>query len=215
MKRQIVLLTKSAKDKGYCVAGIDCETKKWVRLVTSENGNTGALSKADISYFSNGQEWQFVPLDMVEVDTSDYFTKNSQTENCLLKGKISKPLRRYSINDFICFYSAQSPAYIYCNTREYLIKEEVRNIRYSLLFVKVQNLLIESNGNKIKARFYYNNNFYNNFSVTDKKVYSEILDTQEDKFYEESYIVVSLPALPWSDTGEDRYYKFIAQIFEI
>lgn len=39
MKKQICILTKSLKDCDYCVAGIDIITGKWIRLVTSKDGD--------------------------------------------------------------------------------------------------------------------------------------------------------------------------------
>ena len=39
MIKQICILTKSYKHGGYCVAGIDINTKEWIRLVNSDNPN--------------------------------------------------------------------------------------------------------------------------------------------------------------------------------
>ena len=48
MEKEILILTKSCKNGGYCVAGIDLETKKSVRLVSDDQGTQGALSKDDL-----------------------------------------------------------------------------------------------------------------------------------------------------------------------
>lgn len=40
MKKDIIVLTCSAKHGGYCVAGIDTETNEWIRLVASDNLET-------------------------------------------------------------------------------------------------------------------------------------------------------------------------------
>ena len=39
MIKKICILTKSVKDSGYCVAGIDVENKNWIRLVSSKDGD--------------------------------------------------------------------------------------------------------------------------------------------------------------------------------
>jgi len=54
MKKTIIILTKSKKHSGYCVAGIDYETGEWIRLLSSDNETEGAVPRDDL-VFSNGQ----------------------------------------------------------------------------------------------------------------------------------------------------------------
>lgn len=211
MKRRIIVLTKSAKHNGYCVAGIDFNSKRWVRLVTEEENNTGALSKDDVSYNSEGI--QIVPLDVIDVETSDYYGTNNQVENCLLQSKITKPVSRLTINGLVNnIVSPQKEEFIFKNTREYLTEKENENINQSLLFVEVEELVIESNEyEKAKASFMYNGRYYENFSITDKKIYKEVVKFNKSFCFKKAYIVVSLPAFAMP---ENRYYKFIAQVFD-
>ena len=44
MKKEVAILTKSSKYKGYCVAGIDVNTGEWVRFVSDNEQTHGALS---------------------------------------------------------------------------------------------------------------------------------------------------------------------------
>lgn len=39
MEKNIILLTKSRKNRGYCVTGIDMHSGKWIRLIASEDDN--------------------------------------------------------------------------------------------------------------------------------------------------------------------------------
>lgn len=50
----VIILTKSKKHSGYCVAGIDYETGKWIRLISSGRETEGAVPKEGL-VFSNGQ----------------------------------------------------------------------------------------------------------------------------------------------------------------
>lgn len=44
MEKKIIILTKSKKHSGYCVAGIDYETGEWIRLVSSDSETGGGCS---------------------------------------------------------------------------------------------------------------------------------------------------------------------------
>ena len=68
MKKQICILTKSYKHGGYCVAGVDIETKEWIRLVNSDNPSTDEIRKEQM--ILNGKVIDC--LDVLEYD----FIKN-------------------------------------------------------------------------------------------------------------------------------------------
>lgn len=65
MKKDIIILTCSAKHGGYCVAGIDTETDDWIRLVASDDLGTNEIPKYFMSY-SNDTVCK--PLDVVSVE---------------------------------------------------------------------------------------------------------------------------------------------------
>mgnify|MGYP007105586249 CR=1 FL=1 len=51
MKKEAVILTRSSKIGGYCVAGVDIHTGEWVRFVSDDAKTHGALSRNDtVSY---------------------------------------------------------------------------------------------------------------------------------------------------------------------
>ena len=54
MEKTIIILTKSKKHSGYCVAGIDYKTGEWIRLVSSDIETEGAVPMKDL-LFSNGE----------------------------------------------------------------------------------------------------------------------------------------------------------------
>ena len=50
---QIIILTKSSKHSGYCVAGVDVNTGEFYRIVTEDDTTNGALAKEDLLYENN------------------------------------------------------------------------------------------------------------------------------------------------------------------
>lgn len=47
MRKKVILLTKSLKNGGYCVAGIDYYTGQWIRLVSGNQETKGALENVE------------------------------------------------------------------------------------------------------------------------------------------------------------------------
>jgi hypothetical protein len=78
---EVVILTKSIKNGGYCVAGIDINTSKWVRLVSSDRDSHGALFEQDIQY-RNGMNCE--PLDVARVPILRKMPTAYQPENVLI-----------------------------------------------------------------------------------------------------------------------------------
>lgn len=48
MKKNIIILTKSDKRAGYCVAGIDEMTGEWIRIVSSNEATEHAVPLEDM-----------------------------------------------------------------------------------------------------------------------------------------------------------------------
>lgn len=85
---ELAVLTKSSKFSGYCVAGIDYESGKWIRLVTEDSESHGAVGAEDLTY-ENGEECQI--LDVVNVPITGIGQDILQPENVLMD--TSKHLR--------------------------------------------------------------------------------------------------------------------------
>lgn len=213
MWKDIVILTKSSKNHGYCVAGIDVNTGKWIRLISNDQDSHGALFYKDIIY-SDGRECNI--FDVVRVDVCKYRELLPQTENFLInKNNKFQKLGNMDINQVLKIHSEEKHSFIFGNLREYLIDCEIEKLKidHSLMIIKVENLLIEQiisdyNGiqrTKTKATFFYNSSLYEKFSVTDPYFY----EVKDGFATDEAILVISLPDMPWCG----RYYKFIAKIF--
>ena len=211
MTVEIAVLTKSSKHGGYCVAGINPRTGQWIRLVSGDERTHGALQIRDMQY-GNGADCQ--PLDVARVPAIAESPLAYQPENVLAD-------RRYcwewtgiiSINDILKIHPPERHPFLFGNQKPYITAAEIGRAGHSLVLVKVKSLYISHTTNpqgkrKTKAGFQYQSDWYHNMSVTDPAYY-EVPDGTK---IEAAALVISLPDVPFQ---EDRYYKFIAQIYPL
>lgn len=130
MKRSFVLITRSYKYGGYCVAGFDAVTKRWIRLVSLSDPSGNEIPKHIFEPFDD--------LDILEVEGTGDAPCGCQTENFVLD--LSVPPRR--VGKF-SFYELLTPAYIgmtpmiFGNVLSGLSAEEVARQNGSLGLFKV------------------------------------------------------------------------------
>lgn len=203
----ISVLTKSSKFSGYCIAGIDCETGDWVRLITEDLQSHGAVSAGDL-ICENGRECQI--LDVIEVPIIRNVNDALQPENILIDtSRHIYFVKETTIEDVLKIHPAEIRNYILGNKYPYITEERVGQLGYSLTIVKVSDLLIKQALNpdgapKTKANFTYRFERYENVSVTDYRFYS----VEDGTLYNEAHLVVSI-GTPYNN----RYYKFVSAIY--
>lgn len=209
-QRDIMILTKSSKHHDYCVAGIDCVTGKFVRLMSHNDDKEGALSEEHMHY-DNDADAQI--LDIARVKTVKNTPTKIQPENVLIDEndkweKIATvPLQeafKYLNNDV---------EYIFCNNKPHLTKEEAESCNCSLIFVQVQNACVYTiddirDRKKTKMSFVFNGEEYKDIAVTDP----DYRDKNEKLV--RANIVFSLPDGDWSEE-HGKYCKFAAKIFKV
>lgn len=214
MKKQICILTKSYKHGGYCVAGVDIETKEWIRLVNSDNPSTDEIRKEQM--ILNGKVIDC--LDVLEYDFIKNVPNSCQTENWLLNNTISpKFIKSMSLEEFADIVELEKEEVFIRNTSNLLDEEEVSGVKRSLYIFHVQNLKIEATSYecfgeirfRYKCVFDYNDNKYINISLTDP-IYRDV--SQDGLNLEDALIIASLPCVPYSDGS---FYKFVAKIIPI
>lgn len=209
MEKEVVILTRSSKNGGFCVAGVDLRTGEWVRFVSEDEQSHGALSRLDITY-ENQQICK--PLDIVSVDVIRPEPSLHQPENYLINSRKYWIKRgEYSLSDVLNVHPAEVRQYIYENTNAFVDEYEIDNIDYSLILAYVSSLTIIQTTNiynqpRTKAQFFYNGKWYDNISVTDPYYYT----VQNGTSFDKAYLVISLPDSPCPGTC---YYKFIAKVF--
>ena len=211
MSKTVIVLTKSSKYGGYCVAGLDYQTGEWIRLVSDDEEKHGTLSDADIQY-EDGSSCE--PCDLVKVEVIAACPLKNQPENVLIdKGYYWKYVRKCSIQEIIGLHPPGTTGSIFGDTHYYVTDDHIDDIGCSLVYVRVNDLVISqvvnSNGKpKTKAAFTYCRRYYQNMAVTDP-MYYRVPDQTSIKH---AIIVVSLPDSPYPP---GQYYKFVAQIYPV
>jgi hypothetical protein len=208
MRKKMCVLTKSLKDREYCVAGIDIDTKKWIRLVSSKSGD--AIPKEVMDDEKN----PINILDIVSVELKEYVPHGPQTENWLLDDKEEM----YKLNKITLYKMQQivpmdNDEYIFFSEKAELEKDEISKIKNSLIMIKIQNLKLDTSlkgdgRNHHKASFKYNCRDYT-LSLTDPEYRNEELD---GIVIRNAIAIISIPAIPYEN---GLYYKFIAKIFVV
>lgn len=210
MIREVAILTMSSKNGGYCVAGIDTENGKWIRLVSDNKDTHGALSKEDVRY-SDGRCCK--PLDVVRVAVDKYTPIEHQPENALIdSAKYWEKIRTTCIKDVLKIHPVEYHDVLLGNQYAYITEDGIHKVLNSLILVEVTNFTIFTSvspfGQRTKANFTYRGTQYSNISVTDPEYYSK-----PDSWHtEKAILVISLPESPYNG----KYYnKFIAKVFPI
>ena len=204
---EVALLTKSKKNNGYCVAGIDVNSGGFVRLVSGDPESHGALTDQDIQYkdksFYNFLDVARIPI--ISKEPIEY-----QPENVLIeRGQPWEKIGRLSLNDLLKLHPPENHFDILGNVYPYITNERISTVGYSLVLIKVENLIISHpHPGSTKADFEYRSTTYSNLSVTDPDYYH----TPNQTVINHAILVVSLPDAPYMDR---YFYKFVAKIIPI
>ncbi len=210
---RMLVLTKSTKNRNYCVAGIDVDTGKYVRLVSDDKETNGALSRTQVLYEApNGQNYEIVPLDFVKVSYISQQVLYHQTENLLVGDKpVICRIKRISTDQLYTYLHPEEKNAVFKNSNNKISFEEAAGIHHSLETLLVNDLRIyvkddaEKGSGKIKADFHSAGVSYSGFSVTDPKM------KNGDRF-SRAIIVVSIAEKTFYN---NQYYKFIAKVFPL
>lgn len=203
---ELVVLTKSSKHKGYCVAGIECNTGKWIRLVSADKETDGALTDEDCTY-ENGSQMEV--LDVISVIISCHYPTPKQPENFLIdRNYYIEKMGKYGIAQVYGLFLKNTCRFILGNAKEYLMDADFP-IDHSLELVLVTDFVTEYRTNrtgqrKLKADFNYRGVRYTNISVTDPDLYNNSCKL------ESAILVLSVANRP---VESGKYYKFLAKCF--
>ena len=199
--KDIVILTKSAKNHGYCVAGIDINSGEWVRIV---GYNNGPLYPNDM-ISSNNRSCE--PLDVVRVTFLGHTPYGCQTENEEMDPYTKwKYIKSMSLSEVLQIHPEDNMSFIFGNIFYGLTEEDKDSLDYSLTMISVTNLsFYTSNNRKTKARFLYNGRIYRDICVTDE----DFFNCEES--FPHAYLVLSIPND--KPTNYKYFYKFLAKAF--
>lgn len=208
MKREIIILTKSDKRMGYCVAGIDRQTGEWVRVVSSNALTEHAVPDKDLVC----DDGQVVDIyDIVEIDFIRAVPTTVQPENFLYNETVQwKKKGKSSLKEVLHIHGYDDANYVFGNTANRLEKSEVHLAGKSLLLLNVERSIynVKHFPERIvlQLNFCYNGNDYSFFKVTQKDL--------REKYKDEGWHQTGTNVFVFSLTDQHRdgkYYKVVAQ----
>ena len=204
---QLIILTKSSKFSGYCVAGIEVNTGAWYRLVTTDENSYGAVGRENLQY-EDGRECQL--LDEVIVPIDEKCRDDIQPENVLLNTSYYLTfVRKVTLAEVLEIHTPEVHNSILGNQYPYITSYKIGMLDHSLELIKAGNIRAYQTTNnsgepKTKADFYYYDVLYQGMSVTDYRYYG----AANTVLYNEAYLVISI-GTPYNG----RHYKFISAIY--
>lgn len=202
--KELCILTKSLKDKGYCVVGADTTSGELYRLVSDEDGT--AIPKEVLD--SKGIE----TLDVIRVNLTKHVPVNCQTENWLFDENSIVKFGSLGLNEVLRLHQANNNDVIFENSKTELTMDEAGKLKHSVEIAEVSNIKLDTSmkgdgRNHHKLQFKYRGNDYA-LALTDPKLRQENLD----KFpLGKATIVVSIPCHPYGENNS--FHKFVAKVF--
>ena len=216
----VVLLTKSDKHGGYCVAGIDLHTHAWVHLTTTEDdfpGGNGALGDCHL-LLDDGSYAEV--LDVVRFSNLGPCPELYQVENMLVD--FSEPMKRLGkmqFRDVLKIHPAEGRKKLFYTNADTTPECLQDRLNYSLILAHVKDVVIYPYENKnglmrAKADFTYVSRFASHDEVEYRGIRMTVPEYYQfgvgNRVYmDEAYFVLSV-GLPY----RGKIYKYVAAVYE-
>lgn len=216
MEKEVIILTKSDKNGGYCVAGIDKGNGKFIRLVSEDCESHFALHNNDLIY-EDEQSYVEV-MDVVKVRLKCKQNCIEQPENYIIDdGYYMKKIGVSNRSEISQYLMKQD--YIFYNSSNLIESENLEKElqKYSLVMFKVDelNLWKDKYKERITANFTHEGNEYRFIKITDssltEKYYQRVIESSPRplKLYNPILIMSLTPK-----HQDGRHYKLVANIIE-
>lgn len=211
MEKKIIILTKSKKHSGYCVAGIDYETGEWIRLVSSDLETEGAVPWEDLQY-SNGET-----LEVYDIIMCRLLRKCGtivQPENCLYDETVKwKKVGKSNLDEVIKIHGYDSVEYVFENEDTKLPADWIFSGNPSICLLKVKDASIwvkTFEDKKISLNFTYDDIQYKYMSISQIDLLNYYRNKTDDSYPLGRVTVVFSLTDKYYWNG--KYYKVVAQI---
>ena len=211
MEKKIIILTKSKKHSGYCVAGIDYETGEWIRLVSSDLETEGAVPCVDLQC-SNGET-----LEVYDIIMCRLLRKCGtivQPENCLYDETVKwKKVGKSNLDEVIKIHGYDSVEYVFENEDTKLPADWIFSGNPSLCLLKVKDASIwvkTFEDKKISLNFTYDDVRYKYMSISQIDLLNYYRNKTDDSYPLGTVTVVFSLTDKYYWNG--KYYKVVAQI---
>ncbi len=216
MEKEVIILTKSDKHGGYCVAGIDKENGKFVRLVSEDCASHFALHDNDLIY-EDEQSYVEV-MDIVFVKLKSKQKCIEQPENYIIDdGYYMKKIGVSNRREITQYLMRRD--YIFYNNSNAIEREKLEKEiqKYSLIMFKVDELKLwkDRYKDRITANFSHNGSEYKFIKITDssltEKYYQRVIESSPRplKLYNPILIMSLTP-----EYKDGKHYKLVANIIE-
>lgn len=211
MEKKIIILTKSKKKSGYCVAGIDYETGEWIRLVSSDSETEGAVPWEDLQY-SNGET-----LEVYDIIMCRLLRKCGtivQPENCLYDETVKwEKVGKSNLDEVIKIHGYDSVDYVFENEDTKLSADWIFSGNPSLCLLKVKDASVwvkTFEDKKISLNFTYDDIRYKYMSISQIDLLN-YYSNKTDASYPLGTVTVVF-SLTDKYYWNGKYYKVVAQI---
>lgn len=211
MEKKIIILTKSKKHSGYCVAGIDYETGEWIRLVSSDLETEGAVPWENLQC-SNGET-----LEVYDIIMCRLLRKCGtivQPENCLYDETVKwKKVGKSNLDEVIKIHGYDSVEYVFENEDTKLPADWIFSGNPSLCLLKVKDASIwvkTFEDKKISLNFTYDDIQYKYMSISQIDLLNYYRNKTDDSYPLGTVTVVFSLTDKYYWNG--KYYKVVAQI---
>lgn len=211
MEKKIIILTKSKKHSGYCVAGIDYETGEWIRLVSSDSETEGAVPWEDLQY-SNGET-----LEVYDIIMCRLLRKCGtivQPENCLYDETMKwEKVGKSNFDEVIKIHGYDSVDYVFENEDTKLPADWRFSGNPSLCLLKIKDASIwvkTFEDKKISLNFTYDDIQYKYMSISQIDLLNYYKNKSDNPYPLGTVTVVFSLTDKYYWNG--KYYKVVAQI---
>ena len=208
----ILILANSTKEGGFCVAGKDIASNKWVRLVGDQNG--AELSLSQVAYNDIAGKRQMIPYEpfnkFIRLNIGNSVPLRYQPENVLIGKELWQEIQVTQYNN-----SCDTPADLW-GTGDRIKAEDIEqglvNISQSLYLIQVTSLeFYISDRNRPRACFQYRDNEYNLGATMNPAIFQDI---EKGVKTHNNILTVSL-AGPFFNkySNQLEHYKLVAAVF--
>jgi len=208
----IHILANSRKLSGYCVAGKDVATNKWVRLVGDKNGAELDLNGIAFTDFAGiKHKIPYEPFNrIIQINLGSQVPLNYQPENVLINNSPWQEVQVAKSN-----ISCDDPDDLW-GTGDRIKASDINecriNIAQSLYLIEVTDLRFYTNDyNANRAYFCYKNNEYNLGVTINPSAFNDIVSEKREH---NNILTISL-AGPFLNkySNQLEHYKLVAAVF--
>jgi len=203
MQRKVIFIASSVKKNKRCIAAVDIENGKFLRVVGDKNGKEVDWSEFELIGFKNYK----LPF-IAEIDILKKVPLNHQPENIIINKKI-KFLKNIDIKELEKYVNHPKTLW---GEDHYIEYYKNLKIKFSLFLIKVDEIELYWKDRGVfyskqrRGKFLYNNIVYD-LPLTDPK-YSDL----KEQTLNDRYIVVSLGE-PFEVNNSKKCYKIIAKVY--